>query len=248
MFVTSEGHPGARLQRALAVGNLTSAEQAAFEIAFVPLTEARLLVELYAEKGGRKYERAALKYLARYPGRGEAVADRRRAGRCAPSRAQSADARALNGTSRARRRHVHDLASCCRGAPLGRRPRPRLHRGQPRHGRGAVANRSLATRSPSRHSVPGRDRRRRVGTGRGAGRGDREGTPGRAAPRTKDRGGRDGTRPGSLPQAPPRPRTSLPVFPAARQEETRLKEAHSAKCGSFMRRFYLRRTIARTMS
>jgi len=66
MFVTSEGHPGARLQRALAVGNLVAAEQAAFEIAFVPLPEARLLVELYAEKGDRKYERAALKYLARY--------------------------------------------------------------------------------------------------------------------------------------------------------------------------------------
>jgi hypothetical protein len=64
--VTSEGHPGARLQRALAAGNLIAAEQAAFEIAFVPLAEARLLVELYAEKGDRKYERAALKYLARY--------------------------------------------------------------------------------------------------------------------------------------------------------------------------------------
>ena len=35
MFVTSEGHPGARLQRALAVGNLTAAEQAAFEIPFI---------------------------------------------------------------------------------------------------------------------------------------------------------------------------------------------------------------------
>ena len=51
MFVTSEGHPGARLQRALAAGNLIAAEQAAFEMAFVPLTEARALVELYAEKG-----------------------------------------------------------------------------------------------------------------------------------------------------------------------------------------------------
>jgi hypothetical protein len=64
--VTSEGHPGARLQRALAAGNLIDAEQAAFEIAFVPLAEARLLVELYAEKGDPKFERAALKYLARY--------------------------------------------------------------------------------------------------------------------------------------------------------------------------------------
>ena len=66
MFVTSEGHPAARLQRALAARNLTAAEQAAFEIAFISLTDARELVELYAEKGDPKYERAALKYLARY--------------------------------------------------------------------------------------------------------------------------------------------------------------------------------------
>ena len=66
MFVKSEGHPGARLQRALAAGNLNAAEQAAFEVPFVPLAEARALVELYAEKGDRKFERAALKYLARY--------------------------------------------------------------------------------------------------------------------------------------------------------------------------------------
>ena len=64
--MTSEGHPGARLQRALAAGNLIAAEQAAFEVPFVPLAEARALVELYAEKGDRKYERAALKYLRRY--------------------------------------------------------------------------------------------------------------------------------------------------------------------------------------
>ena len=35
-------------------------------MAFVPLAQARALVELYAEKGDPKYERAALKYLARY--------------------------------------------------------------------------------------------------------------------------------------------------------------------------------------
>lgn len=64
--MTSEGHPGARLQRALAAGNLIAAEQAAFEVAFVPLTEARSLVELYAENGDPKFERAALRYLRRY--------------------------------------------------------------------------------------------------------------------------------------------------------------------------------------
>jgi len=66
VFVTSEGRPGARLQRALAARNLTSAEQAAFEIAFISLVQARELVELYAEKGDAKYERAALRYLARF--------------------------------------------------------------------------------------------------------------------------------------------------------------------------------------
>ena len=38
----------------------------AFEIAFIPLADARALVELYAENGDPKFERAALKYLARY--------------------------------------------------------------------------------------------------------------------------------------------------------------------------------------
>lgn len=64
--VTSEGRPGSRLARALERGNLTAAEQAAFEIPFIPLTQARQIVELYAEKGDWKYERAALKYLRRY--------------------------------------------------------------------------------------------------------------------------------------------------------------------------------------
>ena len=65
-FVTAEGHPGARFRRAIQHGNLTAAEQAAFELPFLPLVDARALLELYAEKGDRKYERAALKYLRRY--------------------------------------------------------------------------------------------------------------------------------------------------------------------------------------
>ena len=75
MFVTSERHPGARLQRALAAGNLIAVGQAAFEIPFIPLAEARALVELYAEKGDRKFERAALKYLT--PLHGAKVGPRR---------------------------------------------------------------------------------------------------------------------------------------------------------------------------
>ena len=66
MFVTSEGRPGARFKRALAAGNLPAAEAAAFDLAFIPLADARALVELYAQAGDRKYERAALKYLGRY--------------------------------------------------------------------------------------------------------------------------------------------------------------------------------------
>jgi hypothetical protein len=66
VFVTSEGHPGARFWRATEGRNLTAAEQAAFELPFIPLADARELVELYAEKGDQKFERAALKYLARY--------------------------------------------------------------------------------------------------------------------------------------------------------------------------------------
>ena len=41
------------------------------EVAEAPLAQARALVELYAEKGDPKYERAALKYLARYLAEGE---------------------------------------------------------------------------------------------------------------------------------------------------------------------------------
>lgn len=64
--MTSEGHPGARFRRALDAGNLTAAEQAAFDLPFVPLSDARALIELYAEKGDPKFERAALRYLLRY--------------------------------------------------------------------------------------------------------------------------------------------------------------------------------------
>jgi hypothetical protein len=54
------------LRRALERGNLIAAEQAAVELGFIPLVDARALVELYAQKGDSKYERAALKYLRRY--------------------------------------------------------------------------------------------------------------------------------------------------------------------------------------
>lgn len=66
MFVTSEGHPTAIWQRTIRAGNVTAAEALLLDMRWVPLEHARALVELYAEKGSPKYERAALKYLARY--------------------------------------------------------------------------------------------------------------------------------------------------------------------------------------
>ena len=54
---------------------VTAAEQAAFEVPFVPLAEARALVELYAEKIDRKFERPALKYVRPVHERGEPVAE-----------------------------------------------------------------------------------------------------------------------------------------------------------------------------
>jgi hypothetical protein len=65
-FVTSEGHPNAIFQRALHSGNLTAVEALLIDMRWVPLEHARALVELYAEHGSPKFERAALKYLGRY--------------------------------------------------------------------------------------------------------------------------------------------------------------------------------------
>jgi hypothetical protein len=64
--VTSEGHPGAIFQRAVRAGNLVEVESILTDMRFVPLTHARALVELYAQHGSPKSEKAALKYLGRY--------------------------------------------------------------------------------------------------------------------------------------------------------------------------------------
>ena len=64
--MTPQGRPEVRLRRALEQGSLVAAGLTAHELAFVPLSQARELVELYAERGSPKYERAALKYLRRY--------------------------------------------------------------------------------------------------------------------------------------------------------------------------------------
>src|SRR5690348_7019131 len=67
MFVTSEGHPYAVLQRSLANGNLWVAETVARDLPRVPLEDALKLTHLYAEKEQwDKFERAAMKWLRRY--------------------------------------------------------------------------------------------------------------------------------------------------------------------------------------
>lgn len=64
--MTSEGHPGAIFQRAVRARNLAEVEGILVDRRWVPVEQARALVELYAEHGSPKYERAALKYLGRY--------------------------------------------------------------------------------------------------------------------------------------------------------------------------------------
>lgn len=64
--MAEHGTPYAKLTRALAAGDLLRAEAAAFDVPFISLDTARALVELYAEAGHPKYEKAALKYLRRY--------------------------------------------------------------------------------------------------------------------------------------------------------------------------------------
>lgn len=64
--MTSQGHIGAQLQRAIQPRDLADVESILTDMPFVPLSTARELLELYAEHGNPKYERAALRYLERY--------------------------------------------------------------------------------------------------------------------------------------------------------------------------------------
>jgi hypothetical protein len=66
MFVTAQGHPSAIFQRAVRSGNVAEVESILIDMRWVPLDHAHALVELYAETGSPKYERAALRYLGRY--------------------------------------------------------------------------------------------------------------------------------------------------------------------------------------
>lgn len=65
-FVTAEAHAHVRFRRAIEHGALWMAEDAARELANLPLEDALELVHLYAERGSPKYEAAARRWLQRY--------------------------------------------------------------------------------------------------------------------------------------------------------------------------------------
>lgn len=64
--MTSQGSAHGRFTRAMQVGNLRNAEDAARELGWLSLESALSLVHLYAEVGSPKYEKAALRYLERH--------------------------------------------------------------------------------------------------------------------------------------------------------------------------------------
>ena len=66
--MTSQGTTHGRFSRAIASRNVRNAEDAAFELGALALEDALALVYLYADAGNPKYERAALRWLARYLG------------------------------------------------------------------------------------------------------------------------------------------------------------------------------------
>jgi hypothetical protein len=63
--MTAEAGPRVRFKRAIERRNLWGAEDAARELPNLSLEDALQLVHLYTERGP-KYERAALRWLARY--------------------------------------------------------------------------------------------------------------------------------------------------------------------------------------
>jgi hypothetical protein len=66
VFVTSDGSPLTRFQRAIDKRSLFLAETAARELRWMSLENARTLVDLYAEAGSPKYDKAAVRWLAQY--------------------------------------------------------------------------------------------------------------------------------------------------------------------------------------
>jgi hypothetical protein len=64
--MTAQGHPRAIFSRVIEKGNLVIAEATAREITNLTLEEALRLLFLYAEKDAARYDRTALRWLARY--------------------------------------------------------------------------------------------------------------------------------------------------------------------------------------
>lgn len=65
MFVTSQGSPHGRFQRAVSRRNVLLAESAARELGRLSLIDALSLVVLYAAAGSPKFEAAAVRWLGR---------------------------------------------------------------------------------------------------------------------------------------------------------------------------------------
>jgi len=66
MFVTSQGHPYARFQRALERRSVAGAWAAAAELPHVSLGDALALCLLLRDREPRRYPPAAVRWLARY--------------------------------------------------------------------------------------------------------------------------------------------------------------------------------------
>jgi hypothetical protein len=64
--LTAQGHPRAIFKQAIERGNLVIAEMAAREVGTLTLPEALQLVSLYAQAEPAKFERAALRWHARF--------------------------------------------------------------------------------------------------------------------------------------------------------------------------------------
>jgi hypothetical protein len=65
VFVTAQGHPLTRFRRAIESRSILLAELSAREAGGLPLQDAVRLVALYARLDDDKYEKAAVRWLAR---------------------------------------------------------------------------------------------------------------------------------------------------------------------------------------
>jgi hypothetical protein len=71
--LTAQGNARSIFRRAIERGNVVAAEASAREVRNLTLEDALRLLFLYAEKEPVKYERAALRWLARYLPEGKDV-------------------------------------------------------------------------------------------------------------------------------------------------------------------------------